>query len=97
MSNITLETLEKLSMLSTNSEEKKAITESLEKIVDHLEQLQAIDTEGVEPLISVQLEISKNRMRDDSVKNLLSKDVFLENSPAHIGGMLQVPVVIQKD
>ena len=98
MSNLDEETIEKLSKLSRidcSKEKRKELVKDLQHILDYVEQLQEVDTEGVNPCSHV-LENHKHLMRDDSVGELLPRDTFIANNPDHIGGMTKVPSILKK-
>jgi aspartyl-tRNA(Asn)/glutamyl-tRNA(Gln) amidotransferase subunit C len=59
-----------------------------------MEALQEIDTAGVAPCNQV-LQYDHDATRDDAVAELLSREEFLSNAPAHIGGMIKVPPVLK--
>ena len=89
-----LDKLAKLCHIECTEEEKKALHQQLVSILNYVEQLKEVDTCGVEPCYSV-LETLTNPMRDDKVEETLSREVFLANAPAHVGGMIRVPPVIK--
>ena len=37
----------------------------------------------------------KNRMREDEVKEVLSREEFLANAPDQIGGMIRIPPLMK--
>jgi aspartyl-tRNA(Asn)/glutamyl-tRNA(Gln) amidotransferase subunit C len=85
----------KLSRISCTEEEKKNFLKSLGDILSYVEQLQEIDTEGVPPCYTVH-EALENVMREDIPEEPLSRDLFLANAPAHVGGMIRVPPVLKQ-
>jgi aspartyl-tRNA(Asn)/glutamyl-tRNA(Gln) amidotransferase subunit C len=98
MSKLDRETIKKLTQLcriDCTEEEQNALLDDLQKILSYIELLQEIDTQHVQPCNQV-LENFGNVMRDDSVGQLLSRELFLANAPLHVGGMIKVPTVIQK-
>lgn len=99
MSNLDKETIKQLTRLcriDCTEEEQESLLQDLKKILNYFEQLKEIDTENVAPCNQV-LEELVNVMRDDVVGDVLSRDVFLANAPAHIGGMIRVPPVIKQN
>lgn len=86
--------LTKLSRIACTDEERKRLLHSLQGILNYVEQLKEIDTEGVTPCSHV-LETMANVMRDDVVGELLARELFLANAPAHTGGMVRVPPVLK--
>lgn len=93
----TLENLESLAKIKLSEEEKIDLLENIQKILAYIEQLSAIDTEDVEPCNFVLQNQQTNALREDEVGELLSREVFLDNAPDQIGGMIRVPSVIQQD
>ena len=89
-----LEKLTKLCRIECTEEEKKALHHHLANVLKYVEQLNEVDTAGAEPCNRV-LETLSNVMRDDVVGEALSRDLFLANAPAHVGGMIRVPPVIK--
>jgi aspartyl-tRNA(Asn)/glutamyl-tRNA(Gln) amidotransferase subunit C len=86
--------LTQLCRIECTEEEKKALHQQLAKILNYIEQLREVDTEGVDPCYRV-LETLTNVMREDEIGETLSRDLFLANAPAHVGGMVRVPPVIK--
>ena len=89
-----IEKLSKLCRIECTDEEKKTLQGNLSKILNYVAQLQEVDTEGVPPCNNV-LESMGTVWRDDEVGTLLPREQFLENAPAHTGGMIRVPPVIK--
>jgi len=89
--------LQKLCRFELSQREEKVLKERLETIVSHMESLEALDTKNTPPCIRVQQDSPKEGLRDDIPGNDLPKKFFLDNAPQSIGGMVQVPVVIEKE
>lgn len=89
-----LEKLTKLCRIECTEEEKKSLQHHLTSILKYVDQLKEVDTAGVEPCYSV-LKTLTNVMREDEIGELLPRDLFLANAPAHVGGMIRVPPVIK--
>jgi aspartyl-tRNA(Asn)/glutamyl-tRNA(Gln) amidotransferase subunit C len=81
-----------LARLECTPEEIAVFTEQLNKIVDYVNQLQAINTEGVEPLAHA-LPIH-NVFRPDEPTPSLIVDDALANCPARKGDFYSVPAVL---
>lgn len=90
----TIKSLIKLCRIDCTEEEQVSLLEDLKKIISYIEQLDEIDTEDVPPCNMV-LENLSNVMRDDTVSETLPRDLFLNNAPSQIGGMIRVPPVIK--
>ncbi len=83
-----------LARLEFKDEAKEAIKTDLEKILGFCEQLNEVDTEGVEPLIY--MTNYTNVLRDDKVKEHLSKQEALSNAPAKDSDYFRAPKVLKK-
>jgi aspartyl-tRNA(Asn)/glutamyl-tRNA(Gln) amidotransferase subunit C len=82
-----------LARLAITEEEAQMFTEQLDKIITFAEQLNELDTTGVEPTTHV-LDM-KNVLREDkSAKGLPIEDV-LKNAPDHEDGQIRVPSIIE--
>lgn len=83
-----------LCRIECSEEEKKALHGHLASVLKYIDQLNEVDVQGIEPCYSV-LETLSNVMREDKVGESLSREAFLANAPAHVGGMIRVPPVIK--
>jgi len=89
------ETLQRLAHLARLEFDEKTESEMLADINNLLtwvEQLNAVDTTGVEPLIHLSHEV--NIMREDEVKEHLSKEKGLLNAPKKDSDYFRVPKVL---
>ena len=82
-----------LSRLKPDDAEKAQMTAELEKIVSYMDILNALDTNGVEPLSHV-FPI-KNVMRPDQVEPSFPREALLENSPAEDKEAFLVPKAVE--
>ena len=89
-----IDKLAKLARLSFNEQEKSDIRADLERMIGFVDQLRALDLEGVEPLMH--MSEADNVWREDQVKGEISRDEALSNAPAHTDQFFTVPKVIQK-
>ncbi len=89
-----LEKLAKLCRIECTEDEKKSLHNHLANVLKYVEQLNEVDTHGVEPCYRV-LETLSNVMREDEIGETLARELFLANAPAHVGGMIRVPPVIK--
>lgn len=77
----------KLANLPLTSDEEEKYSEQLSKILDYVEQLNKVDTEGVEPTFNV-TELS-NVMRKDEVGDCtISQEDVLSNASAKKDGFI---------
>jgi len=90
-----LEHLKKLCRIDCDEEEQIDILHSLNRILEYMNQLGELDTEGVEPCNYVLRSMLKNLMREDTVQDLLPRETFLANAPDQIGGMVRTPSVLK--
>ena len=84
--------LARLSKLKFNEDEMKLISNDLSKMLDFINQLQDLDTEGTDPLIHVNEEI--NNWREDKVQGMISQEEALSNSPVKDGTYFKLPKVL---
>lgn len=87
-----VEKVAKLSRLSLEEDEIAQYAEQLNQILDTMEGLQQIDTEGVAPLAHV-LPI-ENVFREDEVGECFTQEKALANAPEQADGMFQVPKIV---
>jgi aspartyl-tRNA(Asn)/glutamyl-tRNA(Gln) amidotransferase subunit C len=84
--------LETLTRLELSEGERTKVQGSLNDILKMVDKLNELDTEGVEPLVYVNEEITA--LRDDKVSNELTQKQALQNAPNHNGTYFKVPKVI---
>lgn len=94
ITNELVDKLAHLSKLSFNIVEKESIKTDLSKMIGFIEQLQKIDTTGVEPLLHMSNAI--NVLRKDEIDGSISKEDGLLNAPQTDGNYFMVPKVIKK-
>ncbi len=90
----TIDRLAHLARLEFVDEEKENIRKDLEKILGFCEQLNALDTEGVEPLIFINDE--QNVLREDEVRQDITHEEALRNAPKKDSDYFRVPKVINR-
>lgn len=86
--------LAELSKLEFNEEDAAEIQKNLGNILDLVEKLHEVDTEGVEPLIYMNENVDV--FREDKVKQVISKEEGLKNAPDKDSDYIKVPKVISK-
>ena len=85
-----------LANLEFSEDEMQAFTVQFSKILDHIEQLSQVNTEGVEPTYnSVPSRIDSDRARRDIIVSSLSQEAALTNAPDAERGQFRVPKVIR--
>lgn len=83
-----------LSRLEFNGDEKENIKSDLIKIIDFVDQLNAVDTEGVEPLIFMTDAI--NVLREDKFEPTITQEEALKNAPNHDSDYFKIAKVLKK-
>lgn len=91
----TVDRIATLARLEFDEQEKEAITADLNRMLDFVDQLNAIDTEGVEPLVYVLDE--RTPLREDEVIQEISQEEALKNAPQKDSDFIKVPKVIERN
>jgi aspartyl-tRNA(Asn)/glutamyl-tRNA(Gln) amidotransferase subunit C len=89
-----IDKLASLSRLQFDATEKAAIKTDLQNMIQFIDQLNELDTTGVEPLLHMSDNV--NVLRADEVQGSISRDEALKNAPVHDEQFFKVPKVIQK-
>lgn len=82
-----------LARLELNPDTETSMMASLEGVLTWMEQLNEIDTTGVEPLIHISQEM--NVMREDVAMQTISHEQGLANAPKRDEQFFRVPKVIE--
>lgn len=82
-----------LARLAITKEETEKFTNQLDAIISFAEQLNEINTDGVEPTSHV-LDM-KNVMREDIPQEGLPQSEVLKNAPEHQDGQVKVPSIME--
>ncbi len=90
----TIENLAHLARLRFDEKEKESVKKDLQNMIAFVEQLNEIDTTGVEPLLHMSDTV--NVLRDDVVKVSVSRAEALRNAPLKDEEFFKVPTVIKK-
>ena len=88
----TIENVCILAKLSLGEEAKAKAKQDMQKMLDYVEKLDELDTDGVEPLSHIFGD--ENVFRDDVVTNGDNKEAMLANAPKEKDGQYQVPKTI---
>ena len=88
----TIENVCILAKLSLGEEAKATAKQDMQKMLDYVEKLDELDTDGVEPLSHIFGD--ENVFRDDVVTNGDNKEAMLANAPKEKEGQYQVPKTI---
>ena len=87
--------LSSLSKLKFNQEETELISEDLSKMVNFINQLNELETDGIEPLIHMNEEV--NNWREDNLGEVLDQEKALANSPVKDSAYFKLPKVLDKN
>jgi aspartyl-tRNA(Asn)/glutamyl-tRNA(Gln) amidotransferase subunit C len=85
-----------LAHLEITDEEVAMYTPQIADIVKYVEQLNELDTDGIQPMLGgLTIEGAATvAVRDDEVKGSLGQNKALEQAPSAISGHFQVPKVL---
>lgn len=90
----TIDHLAHLSRLEFNGDQRTRIKADLTKIIDFVDQLSSVATEGIEPLIF--MTETENILRDDVDLVTVSQQEALKNAPVHDSDYFKIPTVLKK-
>ena len=79
----------KLARLKINEDELDRYAAQLSSILGHIDQISGLDIAGVEPTSHV-IQLS-NVLRDDEVRDSVSRELALQNGPEVEAGAFRVP------
>jgi aspartyl-tRNA(Asn)/glutamyl-tRNA(Gln) amidotransferase subunit C len=89
-----IDKLATLARLEFEPDEKERLKKDLQKMIAFVEKLQELDTEGELPVL--QMSTRTDVLRDDEIKNTLTREEALKNAPLTDGVYFKVPKVISK-
>jgi aspartyl-tRNA(Asn)/glutamyl-tRNA(Gln) amidotransferase subunit C len=87
--------LAKLCRIGCSEKEREALLKDFRQIVDYVEQLSKINTDGVDPCNCVTKGHAQTPRREDSPENTLDRDLFLKGAPSSIAGLVRVPTILK--
>ena len=91
--NKTVRKVSKLAKIKINEQEEAKLIEELNNILGWVDELKQVDTEKIEPMLSVFNE--SMIMRKDEVSSEISDDLVLKNAPESKSGFFVVPKVVE--
>ena len=91
--NKTVRKVSKLAKIRINEQEEIKLIEELNNILGWVDELKKVDTEKIEPMLSVFNESMV--MRKDEVYSETSDDLVLKNAPESKSGFFVVPKVVE--
>jgi aspartyl-tRNA(Asn)/glutamyl-tRNA(Gln) amidotransferase subunit C len=89
----TVARISRLARIATTDEEQERLTQELSGILAWVEQLDEVDTDGVEPMTSVVEMLLKSR--EDAVTDGGIADQVVKNAPKSAHGFFVVPKVVE--
>jgi len=96
ISKVDVEKIAELARLELTSEETESFTNQLSSILEHIDKLNELDTENVEPMshCSSAGDDPQSVLRDDVTRPSLGQRLAVENAPDAEAGYFRVPRVI---
>jgi aspartyl-tRNA(Asn)/glutamyl-tRNA(Gln) amidotransferase subunit C len=91
--NSTVRKVASLARIEIESEEEDQLINELNNILGWVDELQKVNTQNVEPMLSVFNESMP--MREDSSESNYTNELILKNSPEKKSGFFVVPKVIE--
>jgi len=82
----------KLAKLEFNQEEIDGFVEKLDSVLQYVDKLKEVDTEGIKPTYHVN--DTRNAMREDKVEKSLAREKVLLNGPDKENGYFKIPKVL---
>lgn len=82
-----------LARIDVSAEELRGVTERLNRVLGLIDQLQSVDTKGIEPM-SHALDLVQ-RLRPDEVTEPDRREAYQKGAPAVENGLYLVPKVIE--
>jgi aspartyl-tRNA(Asn)/glutamyl-tRNA(Gln) amidotransferase subunit C len=89
----TLQKIAHLARLNFDAQEAEKMSADLSQVLNWVDQLQEVDTQGVAPLTNMSAEV--NVFRKDVIGTQLTQDEALKNSPQKENGFFTVPKVLE--
>lgn len=93
ISDETIEYVSILAKLELSREEKEQAKQDMGRMLDYIDQLNELDTEGVEPMSHVFP--VHNVFREDVVTNRDDREAILKNAPEEKDGAFMVPRTVE--
>lgn len=93
MTDIDIRHLCALAQLKLSEAEARAVAGDLSRIIDMVDQMQSLDTEGVKPLAHP-LDAAA-RLRKDEITEDVDRDLYQRGAPATQEGLYIVPRVVE--
>ena len=91
--NSTVKKVAKLARIEINEEEETTLIAELNNILGWVDELKQVNTDSVEPMLSVFNE--SMQMREDKAESNFDNNQILDNSPESNAGFFVVPKVVE--
>ena len=91
--NSTVKKVAKLARIEINEEEETTLIAELNNILGWVDELKQVNTDSVEPMLSVFNE--SMQMREDKAESNFDNKQILDNSPESNSGFFVVPKVVE--
>ena len=91
--NSTVKKVAKLARLKVDDKEEQNLKNELNNILEWVDKLQKVNTENIDPMLSVSNEPMP--MREDIVTSKLDNEQILSNAPEKKAGFFVVPKVVE--
>ena len=91
--NSTVKKVAKLARIEINEEEETTLITELNNILGWVDELKQVNTDSVEPMLSVFNE--SMQMREDQAESNFDNGQILDNSPESNAGFFVVPKVVE--
>ena len=91
--NSTVKKVAKLARIEINEEEETTLIAELNNILGWVDELKQVDTDSIEPMLSVFNE--SMQMREDKSESNFDNSQILHNSPESNSGFFVVPKVVE--
>ena len=91
--NSTVKKVAKLARIEINEEEETTLITELNNILGWVDELKQVNTDSVEPMLSVFNE--SMQMREDKAESNFDNSQILDNSPESSSGFFVVPKVVE--
>lgn len=89
----TIKHVAKLARLNLTEEQIQKFTPEMEEIIQYVDKLNELDTEGIEPTAHVMPVY--NVQREDVVKESFDRDLILKNAATVEDGCFKVPKIVE--
>ena len=91
--NSTVKKVAKLARLKVDAKEEQSLKNELNNILEWVDKLQKVNTDNIDPMLSVSNEPMP--MREDMVTSKLDNKQILSNAPEKKAGFFVVPKVVE--